>query len=204
MAQRCAPDVHHQTMAAVVRVESGFNPYAIGVVGGRLERQPTNKAEAVATAQALEAAGYNFSIGVSQVNRYNLPKYGLSYEAGFDACQNMHVGSLILKDCFERAKPRFNDDQKALQAAFSCYYSGNFSTGFKEDFVGQPSYVQKVLNVASTGAAPRAAAIPVVRTTHSQNQVAAKRTAAQPSAEVAVLQGMSEPEDAHSSVMVFR
>lgn len=173
LAQQCAPTVHPNTLAAVVRVESGFNPYAIGVVGGRLERQPTNKAEAVATAKALESMGYNFSLGIGQVNRYNLPKYGLDYSAAFEPCENLRVGSLILKDCFDRAKTRFADDQSALQASFSCYYSGNFSTGFRQDFAGQPSYVQKVLNSAATvSGSPAVKAIPVVRT--------AKATAAAP------------------------
>ncbi|KFA29347.1 lytic transglycosylase, partial [Xanthomonas vasicola pv. vasculorum NCPPB 1326] len=34
LAQQCAPTVAPQTMAALVQVESGFNPYAIGVGGG--------------------------------------------------------------------------------------------------------------------------------------------------------------------------
>ena len=62
LAQHCAPTVHPLTMAAVVRVESGFNPLAIGVVGGRLVRQPVSKDEAVATAKALAGAGYNHPI----------------------------------------------------------------------------------------------------------------------------------------------
>jgi len=149
----------------VVRVESGFNPYAIGVVGGRLARQPTNKTEAVATAKALESMGYNFSLGSAQVNRYNLPKYGLNYEAAFEPCENLRVGSLILKECFDRAKTKFGDEQMALQASFSCYYSGNFSTGFRQDFAGQPSYVQKVLNSAATlSGNASVTAIPVIRT----------------------------------------
>ena len=46
-------------MQHVMRVESSFNPYAIGVVGGRLERQPRNLPEAVATARMLEKNGFN-------------------------------------------------------------------------------------------------------------------------------------------------
>lgn len=160
LAHQCAPDVHPATMAAVAHVESSFNPYAIGVVGGRLVRQPQNKAEAIATAKALEAAGYNFSVGVGQVNRYNLPKYGLDYEKAFDACENLRAGASILKECFDRAKVQFKDEQLALQASFSCYYSGNFSTGFRPDFKGQPSYVQKVLSRA--GATQSATAIRVI------------------------------------------
>lgn len=64
-------------MRHVVEVESGANPFAIGVVGGRLARQPKNLDEAVATARMLEAKGYNFSVGIAQVNRANLDKQGL-------------------------------------------------------------------------------------------------------------------------------
>lgn len=148
-------------MAAVARVESGFNPFAIGVVGGRLDRQPTSKDEAVRTAKMLEDAGYNFSVGVTQVNRYNLPKYQLDYDKAFDPCDNLRVGALILKDCFDRARLRVAGEQEALRAAFSCYYSGNFSTGFKPDTSGQPSYVQKVLASAGSKATLPAAEIQV-------------------------------------------
>lgn len=55
--QRCAPQVHPRTLQAIVRVESGGNPYAIGVIGGALERQPRSLGEAVATAAELERLG---------------------------------------------------------------------------------------------------------------------------------------------------
>lgn len=84
LADRCAPDVAPQVLERLMKVESSFNPYAIGVVGGRLARQPRYKEEAIATAQHLERAGWNFSLGLGQVNRYNLDKYGLDYETVFD------------------------------------------------------------------------------------------------------------------------
>lgn len=171
LAQQCAPSVHPQTMAAVVGVESGSNPFAIGVVGGTLVRQPNNLAEATATAQALDRAGYNFSVGIAQVNRYNLAKYGLDYVTAFDACESLRVGSLILKDCFDRARVRISDQQQALHAAFSCYYSGNFATGFRADFQGQPSYVQKVVSRAGStvSPAPSIQAIPVIRSARNKS-----------------------------------
>lgn len=160
LAQECAPTVAPQTMAAIVNVESGYNPYAIGVVGGRLARQPKSREEAVATAKALEANGWNFSVGVAQVNRYNLPKYQISYEQAFDACANLRVGSKILEECYSRAAKGTAEPQAALHAAFSCYYSGNFTRGFRPDAIGQPSYVQKVLASAELPMK----AIPVVPT----------------------------------------
>ena len=47
LALACAPQVHTDTAHALVSVESAFNPWAIGVVGGALVRQPRHRAEAV-------------------------------------------------------------------------------------------------------------------------------------------------------------
>lgn len=130
--------VPHDVMHHVVRVESSGNPYAIGVVGGRLQRQPKNLAEAVATAKMLEQKGFNFSLGLAQVNRYNLKKYGLqSYEHAFQICPNVKAGSRILRECYDRAKD--------WGKSFSCYYSGNFVTGYKH------GYVQKIFSSMKKG-----------------------------------------------------
>lgn len=145
LAQQCGNGVHPNTLQAVARVESGFNPYAIGVVKGSLKRQPRTLAEAVATAQSLHAQGKNFSMGLMQVNRYNLAVYGLNYQTVFDPCKNINAGAKILKSCFDRAGGK---GQEALQKAFSCYYSGNFKFGFKSDFKGQPPYVTKIIMAA--------------------------------------------------------
>ncbi|RMP06555.1 lytic transglycosylase domain-containing protein [Pseudomonas syringae group genomosp. 3] len=145
LAQQCAPTVAPQTMAALVQVESRFRPYAIGVVGGRLERQPTTREEAISTAKALADGGWNFSMGIAQVNRYNLSPYNLDYQSVFDPCANLRAGSKILEDCYTRAKRTIARDHAALDAAISCYYSGNFYRGKKAEKLGEPSYVQKVL-----------------------------------------------------------
>jgi type IV secretion system protein VirB1 len=146
--------VPSEVMHHVVQVESSYNPYAIGVVGGRLVRQPKNLPEALATVRMLESRGFNFSIGLAQVNRYNLDKYGLdSYEKAFDACANLSAGSKILAECYRRAGGDWGK-------SFSCYYSGNFSTGFRH------GYVQKIYSSIRQGrevdAAPGSPAIDVV------------------------------------------
>ena len=120
-------------MQAIIRVESAGNPYAIGVVGDTLMRQPKNLLEAVATARQLENAGHNYSVGLAQVNRINFAAQKItSFEHAFGACANVLAGSRILADCYKRS---LSDWPKA----FSCYYSGNFETGFKH------GYVQKVM-----------------------------------------------------------
>lgn len=159
LAQQCAPGVHPTTLQAVVRTESGFNPYAIGVVGGHLARQPKTRAEAVATAKALASQGLNFSMGLGQVNKAHLPRFGLSYETVFDPCANLHAGARILQECYDRARTQLGPD-KALNAAISCYYSGNFNRGFQVER-GGTSYVQRVAANA-TAANPAIDSVPAI------------------------------------------
>jgi type IV secretion system protein VirB1 len=142
-------------MSHVARVESDFNPYAIGIVGGRLQRQPKNLAEAVSTARMLEEKGYNFSLGISQVNRHNMVKYGLdSYERAFDICPNVQAGSQILSECYGRSGGDWGK-------AFSCYYSGNFTTGFRHGYV-QKVYASISREVAASDEIKEGRAIPLV------------------------------------------
>ena len=123
--------VPKEVIQHVVHVESSRNPFAIGVVGGYLARQPRSLEEALAAVRQLKREGYNFSVGIAQVNRYNLAKYGLAtYAEAFDVCANLKAGSRILRECYDRAQD--------WGKAFSCYYSGNFVTGFNH------GYVQKI------------------------------------------------------------
>ena len=126
-----------QVMRHVVHVESSANPFAIGVVGAQLVRQPKTLEEAVATAKMLESGNYNYSLGAAQVNRVNFRKYGLdSHEKAFDLCTNLAAGASILANCYASAGGDWGK-------AFSCYYSGNFVTGFRN------GYVQKIFDSIS-------------------------------------------------------
>ena len=144
-ALACAPQVHGDTARALVSAESAFNPWAIGVVGGALVRQPRHRAEAVATARALRAAGWNFSVGLAQINVGNFERLGLTLDTAFEPCTNLSAMQTVLAECFERARAPITTapaDQAALRQALSCYYSGNFATGFRH------GYVRKVVAAA--------------------------------------------------------
>ncbi|MFK2916904.1 lytic transglycosylase domain-containing protein [Dyella koreensis] len=160
-----------EVMQHIVKVESSHNPYAIGVVGGQLVRQPQNLGEALATVRMLEDQGYNFSVGLAQVNRANLGKYGLdSYEKAFSPCANLAVGARILSECYASSG---NDWGKA----FSCYYSGNFVTGYRD------GYVQKVydsINRSMKLASNQAMAIPVVAANQAAVRSSSKSVAYAP------------------------
>ncbi len=138
VALACAPQVHVATASALVSVESSFNPWAIGVVGGALERQPRNRAEALATARALQTSGSNFSVGLAQINVRNFARLALTLESAFDPCTNLTAMQSVLLDCFERARPpppSADSVQVSLRRALSCYYSGDFAAGVRQDYV---------------------------------------------------------------------
>ena len=134
LAMACAPLVHADTAQALVAVESSFNPHAIGVVGGVLDRQPRNLAEALATASHLQANGWNFSVGLAQINLRNFERLGLNATTAFDPCENLRAMQTVLAECFERSSLKALP-QPALRQALSCYYSGNFVTGFRHGYV---------------------------------------------------------------------
>lgn len=164
LAQRCAPQVDPHTMAAIVSVESGYNPFAIGVVGGHLLRQPRTLDEALATVEMLTLLDYNFSLGLAQINRHNLARLSETVTSIFEPCANLRAAASILRECFVRAGRTVDDEQLALRRAISCFYSGNFSTGFSA------GYVDRVVAHAGADAAVGGTPIPVVPDAPASNR----------------------------------
>jgi type IV secretion system protein VirB1 len=136
----CAPEVHPDTAFALVKVESALNPWAIGVVGKALRRQPRNRTEALASARQLQSNGRNFSVGLAQINVHNFARLGLTLTTAFDPCTNLGAMQTVLTECFDRASLALKyapAPHLALRRSLSCYYSGNFSTGFRHGYVGK-------------------------------------------------------------------
>ena len=171
----CAPLVAPDTAHALIQVESAGNPFAIGVVGGALVRQPANLPEALATVDALESAGWNYSVGLGQINKRNFERYGLSKATAFESCANLTAMQGILGECFSRADRRTSRrtsrranrhafTQAALRDAFSCYYSGNFLTGHRHGYVNKvlAAWSSKPLSLAPVTATATASIHPGV------------------------------------------
>lgn len=166
----CPMAIPAEVMHHVVRVESSYNPYAIGVVGAHLARQPRNLVEALATVRMLESRGYNFSLGLAQVNRYNLAKYGLgSYEKAFEVCPNLQAGARILTECYHRAGGDWGK-------SFSCYYSGNFVTGYRH------GYVQKIYASMRGGTAAPDPGVPAIQVVSKPSRRAVSASQPRPGA----------------------
>lgn len=130
----CAPLVAPGTALALIDAESKGNVHAIGVVGGALTRQPRTALEALATTQALDRQGRDYSLGLAQINRRNFARLGLTPATAFEPCRNLAAMQVLLGDCYARA-PAAGDAQLALRQALSCYYSGNFRRGFTDGYV---------------------------------------------------------------------
>jgi type IV secretion system protein VirB1 len=149
----CAPQVAPSTAHALVAVESALNPWAIGVVGGRLARQPMNRVEALATARALRTGGWNFSVGLGQINVGNFQRLGLTLESAFEPCTNLAAMQAVLIECLDRSSTKFSAAeemtsdyaQHSLRKTLSCYYSGNLVTGFDHGYVHRVAATASVL-----------------------------------------------------------
>ena len=133
----CAPGVDLTTARALVATESSFNVYAIGVVNGSLARQPRTRQESIEVARRLQASGYDYSVGLGQINRRNFASLGLTLERALDPCLNLAAMQSILESCYERARRMDDIAQRALRRALSCYYSGNFITGVEYGYVSR-------------------------------------------------------------------
>lgn len=144
----CAPTVHPKTMYSIVKTESGFNEFAIGVVGNPLDSQPKSLNEAIGVVDELVKQGKNFSVGLGQINRYNFDI--TKPELAFNACNNINMAAQNLEYCYDKYKEDGATQQRLLKA-ISCYYSGNKEGGFKlEPQFGNTSHVQRVLASAET------------------------------------------------------
>ena len=112
----CAPAVDPVTMAAVVKQESGGQPWVLNNNTTRNSVTFESKAAAVAAAVAAVGRGESVDMGLVQINSKNLPVLGLSVEQVFDPCTNIAAGANILAAGYERTD--------SLGGALSIYNTG--------------------------------------------------------------------------------
>ncbi|HFE3207859.1 lytic transglycosylase domain-containing protein [Providencia stuartii] len=142
---QCAPDVSPITLHALVGVESAGKPYVVANVTDKTSHYFDKKDDAIKFVNGLAANNKTYSAGLMQIYSKNFKDYNLTNETVFDHCTNIKVGADILNKCFERAlKENPSDKQGALRKAFSCYYSGNMTRGFKQESWDGKSYVQRI------------------------------------------------------------
>lgn len=146
LIQQCSTGVAPSTMAAIIKVESAGNPWAIGdnTTKTRVTPTPKNAEQAIAIATALISRGHNLDLGLSQINSANLKAYKVSVRNIFDPCTNIKVGSSILSNFYIKSVAKYGPGEKSLFHALSAYNTGSFFKG--------PNYVAKILKAAGSSA----------------------------------------------------
>ncbi|WP_421932382.1 lytic transglycosylase domain-containing protein [Phenylobacterium sp.] len=138
LATACAPQVAPQTLLAIVQVESGFDPLAIGVNGApNLTPRPRTAGEAAATARALIGVGRSIDLGLAQLNSRNLAALGVTIDQAFDPCRNLAAAARLLQANYAAALAEQPAGQAALRAALSRYNTGHPTRGLSNGYVAK-------------------------------------------------------------------
>lgn len=142
LAKKCAPDVHPLTMGYLVGHESSNSKFAINVNLANGQARPPFKApatldEALAFVDWLETHGYNFDVGLGQINSANFPKLNVTASQLFDSCTNLHAAQTVLKSCYASALKLYPAGQVALRHALSCYNTGSLTAGISNGYVAK-------------------------------------------------------------------
>lgn len=128
LVEQCAPRLDQSLALRLIRRESAFNPYAIGMDGKDvLNPQPKNFEEAVKTAEELIAAGKKFSAGLFQIHISNIRAYRLTWKQVFHACTNVFYGEQIFVDFHNKALKSGYAGPAAVCATLRGYNSGSLT-----------------------------------------------------------------------------
>lgn len=134
------PYAHRSIMSAIVKVESGGNPWAINInskKGTRLLYQAKTEEQAQAWVRWFVANGYNIDIGIAQINIKNIQKNNLDPVSFLDPCTNLKMAGQILKSNYNTATKSSGNSDDAVKKAISAYNTGNFRYGFSNGYVGK-------------------------------------------------------------------
>ena len=129
LIRHCAPAVAPSTMTAIVRVESGGNPLAIGDNTTRRSYYPHDRAAAERLARRLLDAGHLLDVGIAQIDSMNFAGFGVTVHTIFDPCVNLSIGASILNGDYTFAAQRYGDGQVALRHAIGMYNTGRLNGG---------------------------------------------------------------------------
>lgn len=130
LAQTCAPQIATETIAAVVSVESGFQPFAIRINSDHpLADQPTTRSEAIEIATILIAEGHD-DLGLGGINSSNLGRLGLSVSDTFNLCLNLKASAALLDGYYQIALQGGATSAQAQTVMLQSYFgNGDTSVG---------------------------------------------------------------------------
>ncbi len=129
LAQQCAPATDSAELAAIISVESDFNPLMIRINSDRaLKTQPQTKAEAIEIVTTLQINGQDADLGLGGLDFQSLNYLGLTIADAFDPCKNLAATARLLATYYASARAGASKDPKR-KALWTFYGRGNPEPG---------------------------------------------------------------------------
>lgn len=154
LAQHCAPKLDSALVVRLVRRESSFNPFAIGLDGRQsLTPQPQSFDEAVEVAERLIQQGISFSAGVGQLHITNIRRFGLTWRQVFHACTNLSYAQTIFLYYHGQALTAGLQGDDAVFAALRGYNSGNINAAISNNYAA--AILARPTSIQASISAPR-------------------------------------------------
>lgn len=134
LARDCAPSVDPTTLAAIAKVESGFDPLAAhdNTTGESLHWDDQTQARH-SVRNRLDAQ-HSIDVGLMQINSKNFPVLNLTIEKALQPCKSLAAAAYLLESRYaggDTAAAR----QLALRKAISAYNTGDLQSGFANGYV---------------------------------------------------------------------
>lgn len=92
-------------LVAIAKVESGFRPWVMNINhNGQSVKviNPKTYEEAVYYLTYLHQNGYNYDVGIGQINVANIRRFGINPVSLLDPCNNLMVSAYILRENINR------------------------------------------------------------------------------------------------------
>ncbi|MCO5966130.1 type IV secretion system lytic transglycosylase VirB1 [Sinorhizobium meliloti] len=141
LARECAPRVDPSTLAAVAKVESGFDPLAGHDNNTGESLHWNDQTQARQSVKARLEAQHSVDVGLMQINSKNFSALNLTIENAFQPCMSLVAAAHLLESRYAGGDTAAAK-QLALRQAISAYNTGDLTRGFAN------GYVQKVESAA--------------------------------------------------------
>ncbi len=156
----CSPNVAPNTIAQIIRVESGGNPLALNVNGINKKFKPQNTKEAANLVRKYVELGHSVDMGLMQINSTNISWLGYeldNVEKLFEPCNNLAAGAKVLTAFYNNSKTVYKNDADALRGAISAYNTGDLKKGITNGYVGKVYGSDSTTNASNTNSILRQA-----------------------------------------------
>ncbi|RAZ82156.1 lytic transglycosylase [Mesorhizobium hawassense] len=144
LSRGCAPWVAISTLAAIAKVESGFDPLVAYDNTTNETLRWDDHLQAARNLKVRLEADHSVDVGLMQINSNNFSKLKLTPETAFQPCTSLSAAAHLLESRYVGGATAAAE-QMALRRAISAYNTGNFKRGFANGYVRKVEAAAKVV-----------------------------------------------------------